>query len=84
MGSTVHQGTIDVSLVFEKDSIGKQECVGYVDSDYAGDIDKRRSTTGYVFTLSQVLVSWRSIVQSTVSLSTTEVEYMAMTEAIKR
>jgi len=42
------KGTINVGLVFEKDSTGKQECIGYVDSDYAGDLDKRRSTTGYV------------------------------------
>ena len=56
------KGTIDVGLVFEKDSMGKQECV---------------------FTLSQVPVSWRSILQSTVALSTTEAEYMAMMEAIK-
>ena len=77
------KGTIDVGLVFEKDLTGKQERVRYVDSDYAGDLDKCRSTTGYVFTLFQVPVSWRSILQSTVALSTTEVEYMAMTEAIK-
>ena len=62
MGSTDIKGTIDVDLVFEKDSTGKQECVRYIDSDYAGDLDKRRSTTGYVFTLSQTPVSWRSIV----------------------
>jgi len=45
------KGTITVGLVFEKDTSGKQECIGHVDSDYAGDLDKRRSTTGYVFTL---------------------------------
>ena len=55
------KGTIDVGLVFEKDSTGKQDCIGYVDSDYAGDLDKRRSTTGYVFTFSKAPVSWRSI-----------------------
>jgi len=77
------KGTIDVGLVFEKDSTGKQECIGYVDSDYAGDLDKRRYTTGNVFTLSQVLVSWRSILQSTVALSTTEAEYMATMEIMK-
>ena len=60
-----NKGTIDVGLVFEKDSTGKQECIKYVDSDYAGDVDKRRSTMGYVFILSQALVSWRSILQST-------------------
>ena len=77
------KGTIDVGLVFEKDSTGKQDCIGYVDSDYAGDLDKRRSTPGYVFTFSQAPVSWRSTLQSTVALSTTEAEYMAMTEAMK-
>jgi len=46
------KGTINVGLVFEKDSTGKQECIRYVDSDYAGDLDKRRFTKGYVFTLS--------------------------------
>ena len=44
--------TIDIGLVFEKDSTGKHECIRYVDSNYAGDLDKHRSTTRYVFTLS--------------------------------
>jgi len=39
--------------------------------------------TGYVFTLAQAPVSWHSILQSIVVLSTTEAEYMAMTEAMK-
>ena len=66
------KGTIDIVLVFNKDVISKQECIGYVGSDYTGDLDSRRSTTVYVFTLSQVPISWRSTLQSTVSLSTTE------------
>jgi len=41
--------TIDVGLVFEKDSMSKQECVECVNSDYARDLDKCRFTTGYVF-----------------------------------
>jgi len=45
------KGTIDVGLVFEKDTNGKQDCTGYVDSDYARDLDNLRSTTMYVFTL---------------------------------
>jgi len=57
--------------------------VGYVDSDYAGDLDKRRSTTGYLFTMAGGPVCWRSTLQSTVALSTTEAEYMAVTEAFK-
>ncbi|KAH9718108.1 hypothetical protein KPL71_022089 [Citrus sinensis] len=73
--------TVDVGLLFKKDC--GQQCVGYCDSDFAGDLDKRRSTTGYVFTLGGGPVSWRSILQSTIALSTTEAKYMAATEAVK-
>ena len=56
---------------------------GYVDSDFAGDLDKRKSTTGYVFTLAGGAVSWVSKLQTVVALSTTEAEYMAATQACK-
>ena len=77
------QNTVDVGLTFEQDkSLGK--CiVGYCDSDYAGDLDKRRSTTGYLFTLTKAPVSWKFTLQSTVALSTTEAEYMAAVEAVE-
>ena len=70
------KGTIDVGLVFEKDTTGKQMCIRYVDSDYARDLDKCWLITGYVFTLTQAPMSWRSILQCTVALSTTEAEHM--------
>ena len=54
------QKTLDVGLIFEKDDMVGQHVVGYCDSDYAGDLDKRRSTTGYVFTLAKAPVSWKS------------------------
>ena len=56
---------------------------GYVDSDMAGDKDSRRSTTGYVFTIGGTIVSCISKLQKVVSLSTTEAEYVAATEASK-
>jgi len=51
------KGTIDVSLIFKKNFISKQECIRYVNSEYVGDLDKYWSTTGYVFILFQVPVS---------------------------
>ena len=57
--------------------------VGYVDANYAGDLDDRRSSIRYVFTLAGGPICWRSMIQSTFAMSTTEVEYMAVTEAAK-
>jgi hypothetical protein len=54
-----------------------------VDSDYAADLDKRRSLTGYVFTVCNCAVSWKATLQPVVALSTTEAEYMAIAEACK-
>ena len=56
---------------------------GYVDADYVGDLDKIRSTTGYVFTLAGGAISWMSKLQDTVALSTTEAEYIVALDASK-
>ena len=74
--------TIDIGLIFQQDKQEGQCVVGYCDSEY-GDLDKHRSTTCYVFTFAKAPVSWKSTLQSTVALSTTEAEYMAVTEAVK-
>lgn len=57
--------------------------MGYVDADYAGDLDRRRSLTGYLFTFNNCTINWKSQLQSVVALSTTEAEYTAAAEAIK-
>ena len=54
-----------------------------MDSDYAGDRDKRKPTTAYFFTLCGNCISWKSQLQNVVALSTTEAEYIALTEAAK-
>ena len=77
------QITLNVGLILEKDDMIGQHVVGYCDSDYTCDLDKRKSTIGYVFTLAKAPVSWKSTLQSTMALSTTEVEYMTITEAVK-
>src|SRR5271168_4069533 len=56
---------------------------GFVDVDWARDLDQRRSTSGYVFNLFGGAVSWMSKKQFVVALSTIEAEYMAATHGIK-
>ena len=55
----------------------------FSDADWAGDVNTRRSTTGYVVMLNNGAIAWRSKRQVTVALSTTEAEYMALAEATK-
>lgn len=55
--------------------------VGYCDADWASDSDSRKSQTGYVFYLNGAPVSWTSIKQTTVALSSVESEYMALSSA---
>ena len=57
---------------------------GYSDSDWASDIDTRRSTTGYIFKTDSGTISWASSKQRTVALSSVEAEYMALTESAKQ
>ena len=59
------------------------ELVGFVDSDWAGCHDTRRSTTGWVFTLGGCVIAWASRRQKSVALSTCEAEYIAAAEAAK-
>ncbi|KAH9655417.1 Integrase catalytic domain-containing protein [Citrus sinensis] len=74
------RGTSDVALCYG----GSEFTVrGYVDSDFARDLDKRKSTIGYVFTLAGATVRWVSKLQIVVALSITEAEYMAATQACK-
>ena len=56
---------------------------GYSNSDWAGDKEERKSTSGYVFMLNNGPISWCSKRETTVALSSTEAEYMALTLAAK-
>ena len=56
---------------------------GYVDADWAGDLDGRKSTSRYLFTFAGRAVSWQSRLQKCVALSTTEAKYIAANEAGK-
>jgi hypothetical protein len=56
---------------------------GYVDADFAGDLDSRFSTSGYVFYVFGGAVSWSSKKQKSVATSTVEAEFMAASAAVK-
>ncbi|RVW67938.1 Retrovirus-related Pol polyprotein from transposon TNT 1-94 [Vitis vinifera] len=56
---------------------------GFVNVDYARNIDTKKSLTGYVFIVFGGVMSWKANLQLVVAISTTEVEYMAMTEVVK-
>ena len=74
------KGSSDTCLCFTSASLKLQ---GYVDADFAGDIDSKKSTTGFVFTLDGTAISQASNLHKIVTLSTTKTEYVAAIEAGK-
>jgi hypothetical protein len=73
-------GTLDYGLHFTK-APSSARFIGYCDSDLAGDIDISKSTSGTLFFLGNCLVSWQSIKQKVVALSSCEAEYIATSTA---
>ncbi|GJZ16482.1 retrotransposon protein, putative, ty1-copia subclass [Tanacetum coccineum] len=76
-------GTANVGLVYGTNRGNHVDVTGFVDSDYAKDPDKGRFITGYAFLVQGCVVSWKATLQHVVALSTTEAEYMDLTEAVK-
>ncbi|KAF7154611.1 hypothetical protein RHSIM_Rhsim01G0080600 [Rhododendron simsii] len=74
------QGTWKFGLFYKNGE--RSDLRGFTDSDYAGDQDDRRSTSGYVFMLGSGAVSWSSKKQPIVTLSTTEAEFVAATSCV--
>ena len=71
-------GTADWQFCYGRGDLSIQ---GYVDSDYTGYGDSRKSTTGWVYTFAGLAISWRSILQNCISISTTEPKYITTSEA---
>ena len=61
------KSTRDYALVYPKN--GSTILTGYCDSDHAGDLGDRKSTSGYLFKLSECVISWKSVKQKTVAIS---------------
>lgn len=68
-------------LLFKKSDTIRLE--GFADADWASNVIDRKSYSGYCFKLSGAVVSWESRKQCSVSLSSTEAEYIALSEASK-
>ena len=79
------RGTASYGLCYERrPGLDKaMDIHGFVDADWAGDLDRRRSTSGYVLNLFGGEISWMRKRHTVVALSTTKSEYMAATHASK-
>jgi transposase InsO family protein len=73
------QGTKDYMLMYRRTE--NLEVIGYSDSDFAGYIDSRKSTSGYIFLMASGAVSWRSAKQTLTTTSTMEAEFVSCFEA---
>lgn len=73
-------GSSRYGLVYTKTD---EPIIGYSDADWGGCTIDRRSYTGYAFLLSGAAITWKSQKQRTVALSTTEAEYVSLSEAAK-
>ncbi|KAI4334907.1 hypothetical protein L6164_013609 [Bauhinia variegata] len=75
------KGTSRFCLCF---GAGKPVLDGYTDADMVGDVDSRKSTSGYMMTFAGGAVSWQSKLQKCVALSSTKAEYIVITEVGKK
>jgi hypothetical protein len=71
---------MNIGLVYDKGSNIRGSVKGYVDSNYANDLNRKTSLTGYIFISSRGAISWNVIFQSTITLFTIEVRYMTLTK----
>ena len=73
------KGTVDYGLLYT--NVSNVQLEGYSDSDWAGNPDDRKSTSGYAFNIGLGVISWSNKKQPIVYLSYTEFEYKALTSA---
>lgn len=74
------KGTTGQGLKFQKSG---KSFFGFADSDWASDSLDRRSHSGFFFVMANAAITWESRKQRTTALSSTEAEYMSLTEATK-
>src|SRR5258707_682749 len=77
------RATSDRQLIFQRGTPSGTVLHGFVDADWASDVNDRKSTSGFVFMLGSAAISWSSKKQAAVALSSTEAEYLAGAHAAK-
>jgi hypothetical protein len=75
------KGTVGYGCKYDRSTDLKLFLLGFSDSDFAGDVEDRKSTTGVVYFLGSSLVTWASQKQKIVALSSCEAEYVAAAAA---
>jgi hypothetical protein len=75
-------GTADYALIYDGNSDGG--LIAYADSDWASDPNTRKSTTGYLVKLAGGVFSWNSRAQKSIALSSTEAEYMSLSDTSRQ
>ena len=73
------RGTSSYGLIYN--GCDDNELVGFSDADWAGDLNTRRSTSGFIFKLGSSVITWSSKRQDTVAKSSTEAEYVSLSSA---
>lgn len=76
-------GTIDKGLVYKKNKSGVIPIQAFSDADFAGDLSTAKSTSGLLIQIAESPIVWRSVLQKEIVLSSTEAEYLALTEATR-
>ena len=74
------KGTIDYGLIYKIDK--ECELMGYCDSDYVGDVDDRKSTSGLIFFYGSKPIAWNCSKQKVIALSSCEAEYISSNMAV--
>ncbi|CAA6662781.1 unnamed protein product [Spirodela intermedia] len=74
-------GTKSWGLRYERKEEEQVQLTGFSDSDFAGDVDARKSTTRVIFFLANSPITWQSMKQKVVAQSSCEVEYIAAANA---
>jgi hypothetical protein len=76
-------GTLEFGLIYKRKKNAEDwfQLEGFSDSDFAGDVEDRKSTSGVLFFLGEMPITWQSNKQKVVALSTCEAEYIAASHA---